>query len=46
MPFAEGPRLWRGEEIAAHLPLFKDFAPEANLLAKAGSCPMSSSVSN
>jgi hypothetical protein len=36
LPFAEGPRLWRAEDIAAHLPLFKDFAPVARLLAKAG----------
>ena len=27
LPWAEGPRLWRAEDIAAHLPLFKDFAP-------------------
>ncbi|MGQ0446171.1 MAG: hypothetical protein ACT4O2_13855, partial [Beijerinckiaceae bacterium] len=24
--WAEGPRLWRAEDIAAHLPLFEDFA--------------------
>jgi hypothetical protein len=35
-PWAEGPRLWRAEDIAAHLPLFKDYAPTAGLLAKAG----------
>jgi hypothetical protein len=27
LPWAEGPRLWRAEDIAAHLPLFKDYAP-------------------
>jgi hypothetical protein len=26
LPWAEGPRLWRAEDIAAHLPLFKDYA--------------------
>ncbi len=36
LPWAEGPRLWRAEDIAAHVPLFKDFAPTARLLAKAG----------
>jgi hypothetical protein len=36
LPWAEGPRLWRAEDIAAHLPLFKDYAPTAGLLAKAG----------
>ncbi|HEV7911754.1 MAG TPA: hypothetical protein VGP28_11885 [Methylocella sp.] len=36
LPWADGPRLWRAEDIAAHLPLFKDYAPAANLLAKAG----------
>jgi hypothetical protein len=36
LPCAEGPRLWRAEDIAAHLPLFKDYAPVAGLLAKAG----------
>jgi hypothetical protein len=36
LPWAEGPRLWRAEDIAAHLPLFKDYAPAAGLLAKAG----------
>ena len=35
-PWTEGPRLWRAEDIAAHLPLFKDYAPAAGLLAKAG----------
>jgi hypothetical protein len=35
LPWAEGPRLWRAEDIAVHLPLFKDYAP-AGLLAKAG----------
>ena len=35
LPWAEGPRLWRAEDIAAHLPLFKDYAPTAGLLAKA-----------
>jgi hypothetical protein len=35
LPWAEGPRLWRAEDIAAHLPLFKDYAPAAGLLAKA-----------
>ncbi|MGH6838398.1 MAG: hypothetical protein ACREDT_06295 [Methylocella sp.] len=36
LPWAEGPRLWRAEDIAAHLPLFKGFAPAVDLLAKAG----------
>jgi hypothetical protein len=36
LPWAGGPRLWRTEDIAAHLPLFKDYAPAAGLLAKAG----------
>jgi hypothetical protein len=36
LPWAEGPRLWRATDIAAHLPLFKDNAPAAALLAKAG----------
>ncbi|MGH6868892.1 MAG: hypothetical protein ACREDA_08500, partial [Methylocella sp.] len=34
LPWAEGPRLWRAEDIAALLPLFKDHAPAAELLAK------------
>ncbi|MGH6822510.1 MAG: hypothetical protein ACRECP_03540 [Methylocella sp.] len=33
LPWVDGPRLWRAEDIAAHLPLFKDFAPAAGLLA-------------
>lgn len=32
---AEGPRLWRVEVIAAHLPLIKDYAPVIGLLTKA-----------
>ena len=36
LPWADGPRLWRAEVIAAHLPLFKVYAPAAGLLAKAG----------
>jgi hypothetical protein len=36
LPWADGPRLWRAEDIAAHLPLFKDYARAAGLLAKAG----------
>jgi hypothetical protein len=36
LPWADGPRLWRAEDIQAHLPLFKDYAPAAGLLAKAG----------
>jgi hypothetical protein len=36
LPWADGPRLWRAEDIVAHLPLFKDYAPVARLLAKAG----------
>ncbi|MGB6174899.1 MAG: hypothetical protein WBF43_00835, partial [Methylocella sp.] len=36
LPWAEGPRLWRAEDIEAHLPLFKEYAPTAVLLAKAG----------
>jgi len=36
LPSADGPRLWRAEDIQAHLPLFKDYAPAAGLLAKAG----------
>ncbi|MGH6795331.1 MAG: hypothetical protein ACREDD_06085 [Methylocella sp.] len=35
LPWADGPRLWRAEDIAAHLPLFKDYAAGAELLAKA-----------
>ena len=35
LPWADGPRLWRAEDVAAHLPLFKDHAPTAGLLAKA-----------
>jgi hypothetical protein len=35
LPWSDGPRLWRAEVIAAHLPLFKDYAPAAGLLAKA-----------
>jgi len=27
LPWADGPRLWPAEDIAAHLPLFKDHAP-------------------
>ncbi|MGH6845665.1 MAG: hypothetical protein ACRECU_13330 [Methylocella sp.] len=36
LPWAEGPRLWHAGDIDAHLPLFKDYAPAAELLAKAG----------
>jgi hypothetical protein len=36
LPWADGPRLWRAEDIEALLPLFKDHAPAAGLLAKAG----------
>jgi hypothetical protein len=36
LPWADGPRLWRAQDIEAHLPLFKDYAPRAALLAKAG----------
>jgi len=36
LPWADGPRLWRADDIAVHLPFFKDFAPAAGLLAKAG----------
>ncbi|MGH6838393.1 MAG: hypothetical protein ACREDT_06270 [Methylocella sp.] len=36
LPWSEGPRLWRTEVIDAHLPFFKDYAPVAGLLAKAG----------
>lgn len=35
LPWADGPRLWRAEVIDAHLPLFKDHAAGAELLAKA-----------
>jgi hypothetical protein len=36
LPWADGPRLWRAEDIQAHLPLFKDYAlGAAALLAKA-----------
>jgi len=31
MPWADGPRFWREEDIEAHLPLFKDYAPTAGL---------------
>jgi hypothetical protein len=34
MPWVDGP--WRAEDIAAHLPLFKDYAAAAHALAKAG----------
>jgi hypothetical protein len=33
LPWADGPRLWRAEDIAAHLLLFKDHT--SGLLAKA-----------
>lgn len=36
LPWADGPRLWRAGDIEALLPLLKDFAPAARLLAKAG----------
>jgi hypothetical protein len=36
LPWADGPRLWRAEDIAAHVPLFKEHAAAAGLLAKAG----------
>ena len=36
LPWSDGPRLWRAQVIPAHLPLFKDYAPVAGLLAKAG----------
>ena len=36
LPRADGPRLWRAGDIEALLPLLKDFAPSARLLAKAG----------
>jgi hypothetical protein len=36
LPWADGPRLWRAEDTAAHLPLFKEYAPAAGALAKAG----------
>jgi hypothetical protein len=36
LPWADGPRLWRAEDIAAHVPLFKEHAATAGLLAKAG----------
>ncbi|MGH6812865.1 MAG: hypothetical protein ACREDM_11175 [Methylocella sp.] len=35
LPWAEGPRLWRAKDIDAHLPLLKDHAAGAELLAKA-----------
>jgi hypothetical protein len=35
LPLADGPRIWRAEDIAAHLPLFKDYAPVVGLLTKA-----------
>lgn len=31
LQWADGPRLWRAEDIAAHLPLFKDYAAGAGL---------------
>ena len=34
MPFADGPRLWRTDDIAANLLLFKDHAPAATSLAR------------
>ena len=34
MPWTDGPRLWRADDIAAHLPLFKDYAPAASKLAR------------
>jgi hypothetical protein len=36
LPWSDGPRLWRADDIAAHLPLFKEYAPAARLLVKAG----------
>ena len=36
LPWMEGPRLWCADDIAAHLPLFKDYTARAGLLAKAG----------
>ncbi len=36
LPQTDGPRLWRADDIAAHVALFKDYAPAAGLLAKAG----------
>ena len=36
LPWADGPRLWREQDIEAHRPLFKDYASAAALLVKAG----------
>ena len=36
LPWEDGLRLWRAEDIEAQLPLFKDYAAGAGLLAKAG----------
>jgi hypothetical protein len=36
LPCADGPRLWRAEDVAAHLSLFEDYAPATGFLAKAG----------
>ena len=36
LPWADGPRLWRAEDIAAHLPLFKDYAPAAQPAREGG----------
>ena len=36
LPWAEGPRLWRARDIAAHLPLFKDYAPHGGLARQGG----------
>jgi len=35
LPWADGPRVWRAEDIQVHLRLFKDHAPAAGALAKA-----------
>jgi hypothetical protein len=36
LPQTDAPRLWRADDIAAHVALFRDYAPAAGLLAKAG----------
>jgi hypothetical protein len=41
LPWTEGPRLWRAEDIAGHLPLFKDHAPAIRLLARWKGTPLS-----
>ena len=36
LPWVAGPRRWRAEIIAAHVPLYEEYAVEAGLLLRAG----------